>query len=191
MVRKFMLFGCGALVLATGACSPGPQQTAAGGSLTAADPVSSCVEGVAMPITMNEMMVALVDFSADGVWRPAASEQPLTDYDWLLAEQDAMNLVAGTVLMSVPGTGAGDAAWVADDDWRRWTEQMQGTALQALAAVRDKDQPRLKAVGDALVIQCQTCHQKFKPGMASTENRFPYYPKRCNPDVPSTMLGQQ
>lgn len=179
-MNRSLLACAAAPALLLAACNPTGGMTQRDGAQEPVRPVAACAEGVAMPITMNEMMVALVDFSADGIWRPAASETPLTDYEWLLAEQDALNLVAGTTLMSVPGTGPSDAGWVNDPDWRRWTTQMQATALQALAAIKAKDQERLKAAGDALVTQCQTCHQKFKPGVASGGvNRFPYYPKRC------------
>jgi hypothetical protein len=124
-------------------------------------------------------MVALIDFAADGIWRPAASEVPLSDDQWRLAEQDAYNLIASTTLMTTPGTGAHDAEWVKDSDWRRWTKEMQVVALEAKAAVDAKDQERLRLVGDRLVELCQTCHQKFKPGLPSMGiTRYPIYPKR-------------
>jgi hypothetical protein len=124
-------------------------------------------------------MVALVDFSADGIWRPAASDLSLSDDQWLLAEQDAYNLIAATTLMTIPGTGSNDAAWVKDPDWRRWTSEMQVVAMEAKAAVEAKDQERLRLVGDRLVELCQACHQKFKPGLPSMGiTRFPIYPKR-------------
>lgn len=137
------------------------------------------VEPLPLGVPINAVMVALVDFAADGVWRPAASETPLTDEQWLLAEQDAVNLIASTTLMTTPGTGTNDAAWVKNPDWRRWTAEMRAVAIEAKAAVDAKDQERLGLVGDRLVELCQTCHQKFKPGLPIMGiTRFPIYPKR-------------
>jgi hypothetical protein len=131
---------------------------------------------LAVPITA--VMVALVDFAADGIWRPAASETPLTDEQWLLAEQDAVNLIASTTLMTMPGTGTNDAVWIEEPEWRRWTEEMQTVAIQAKGAVEAKDQKRLGLVGDRLVELCQACHQKYKPGLPVMGiTRFPIYPK--------------
>jgi hypothetical protein len=124
-------------------------------------------------------MVALIDFAADGVWRPAVSEIALNDQQWLLAEQDAINLIASTTLITLPGTGDNDAAWIKAPDWRRWASEMRVVAFEAKAAVDGKDQERLRLVGDRLVELCQACHQKFKPGLPSMGiTRFPIYPKR-------------
>jgi hypothetical protein len=132
-----------------------------------------------LPLPINAVMVALVDFAADGIWRPAALETGLTTDQWLLAEQDAINLIASTTLITTAGTGANDAEWVQDPDWRRWATEMQVVALEAKAAVDAKDQERLRLVGDRLVELCQACHQKFKPGLPSMGiTRFPVYPKR-------------
>jgi hypothetical protein len=124
-------------------------------------------------------MVSLVDFAADGIWRPAVNEIGLSDEQWLLAEQDAYNLIASATLITTPGTGDNDLKWVQDPDWRRWATEMQIVALEAKAAVEAKDQERLKLVGDRLVEICQACHQKFKPGLPVMGiTRFPIYPKR-------------
>jgi hypothetical protein len=134
-----------------------------------------------LPLTVpiNAVMVALVDFAADGVWRPAALETGLTKDQWLLAEQDSINLIASATLITTPGTGANDAAWVKDPDWRRWATEMQVVASEAKSAVEEQDQERLRLVGDRLVEICQACHQKFKPGLPSMGiTRFPIYPKR-------------
>jgi hypothetical protein len=138
-------------------------------------------EAVALPLAVpiNAVMVALVDFAADGVWRPAAMETGLTQDQWLLAEQDSINLIASATLITTPGTGANDAAWVTDPDWRRWATEMQLVAGEARSAVEQQSQERLRLVGDRLVEICQACHQKFKPGLPSMGiTRFPVYPKR-------------
>ena len=141
--------------------------------------VTEKVEPLPLGVPINAVMVALVDFAADGIWRPAASETPLSDEQWLLAEQDAVNLIASTTLMTTVGTGAKDAEWVKDPDWIRWAAEMRAVSLEAKAAVDAKDQQRMALVGDRLVELCQACHQKFKPGLPIMGiTRFPIYPKR-------------
>ena len=142
-------------------------------------PATIAQEPLPLGVPINAVMVALIDFAADGVWRPAASEMALNDQQWLLAEQDAINLIASTSLITMAGTGAHDAEWVGDPDWRRWSTEMRVVALEAKSAVDGKDQERLRLVGDRLVELCQACHQKFKPGLPSMGiTRFPIYPKR-------------
>lgn len=174
-----------ALVLIVGlsGCAPHETtpaaQTAAAPAPASAPAAASSTSALPLPVSINAVMVAGVDFSADGIWRPAASERPLTDKQWLLAEQDAINLIAAATLITTPGTGVNDSEWVTEKDWRRWATDLQVTALDAKKAIDLKDQARLKLVGDRLVEICQTCHQKYKPGLPSMGiTRFPIYPKR-------------
>jgi hypothetical protein len=167
-------FAAAMAVLAVAACSPVATEAPDAARAPAAE-----TGPLPLPIPINAVMVALVDFAADGIWRPVASPYGLSDDQWLLAEQDAYNLIASTTLMTTAGTGENDAAWVKDPDWRRWTQEMQSVSLEAKAAVDARDVERLKLVGDRLVEICQACHQKFKPGLPSMGiTRFPVYPKR-------------
>lgn len=169
-------FLIGAAMAALAACVPADELAA---EQAAAQVASLASQPLPMPLPINAMMVSLVDFAADGIWRPAAEPLPLTDRQWMMVEQDATNLVVSATLMTTAGTGVNDAAWVADADWRRWSAEMQQVSLQALDAAQQKDQSRLKLVGDRLVELCQTCHQKFKPGLPTMGvTRFPIYPKR-------------
>lgn len=161
---------CALAVIAVAGCQP---------IETTATTATPKVDPLALAVPLNAVMVAQIDFAADGIWRPAASDLPLNNDQWLLAEQDAINLIASTSLITMPGAGANDAQWVNDPDWRRWASEMRTVALEAKAAVDAKDQERLALVGDRLVELCQGCHQKFKPGLPSMGiTRFPIYPKR-------------
>lgn len=157
-------------------CQPAPTLSP---DVATAAPPDADVGALALPIPINAVMVAQLDFAADGIWRPAASETPLTDTQWLLAEQDAVNLISAGTLITTPGTGDNDAAWVKDPEWRRWSREMQTVALEAKAAIDTRDKERLALVGDRLVELCQACHQRFKPGLPTMGiTRFPIYPKR-------------
>jgi hypothetical protein len=172
----------GALLLAAAACSePETANTAEAPtplSPQAATPADS-TGPIPLSLTINEVMVALVDFAADGVWRPPAQDEPMTDRQWLLAEQDAKNLIASATLITMAGKGDNDAGWVTKEDWRRWSADMLEEAQQALSAIEARDRERLLLVGDRLVETCQECHQQYKPGLPSMGvTRFPIYPKR-------------
>ncbi|MEZ5937047.1 MAG: hypothetical protein R3C52_02370 [Hyphomonadaceae bacterium] len=171
-----------ACLLAIGACTQ-PESTETAGSEGAASTpatvtVSSDSTALPLPIPINSVMVSLVDFAADGIWRPAGQDEPMTDKQWLMAEKDAADLVASATLITTAGTGVNDAEWVKEADWLRWSTEMQQVALEAQSAVQAKDKERLRLVGDRLVEVCQTCHQKYKPGLPSMGiTRFPVYPK--------------
>lgn len=176
----------GALAVALIGCTENPADTAGSAASdapvtpSAAAPVAEpVIEPIPLSLSINDVMVALVDFAADGVWRPPAQDRAMTDTEWLLAEQDAKNLIASASLITMAGTGANDAEWVTHDDWRRWSADMLEASQQALSAVEARDQERLLLVGDRLVEVCQECHQQYKPGLPSMGvTRFPIYPKR-------------
>src|SRR5687767_9637572 len=123
MIIGHVLGGAPALLLLLAAgCSPPAKIVAAAlVPIPAVIPATAPVaQALPLSVPINAVMVAMVDFAADGIWRPAVSETPLTNNQWLLAEQDAVNLVAAATLITTPGTGLNDAAWVADPDWRLW-----------------------------------------------------------------------
>jgi hypothetical protein len=175
-MRAYYLAAVAGLVLA--ACTPDQTESATPAPASAPAEAAS-TQPLPLPVSLNAVMVAMVDFAADGIWRPAASETPLTDRQWLLVEQDAVNLIASASLITMPGTGVNDATWITEPDWRNWTKDMQAAAERAKAAVDAKDQNALKVAGDQLVEVCQACHQKYKAGLPSMGiTRFPIYPKR-------------
>lgn len=166
-----------AACVATIGCQPDPATAPA--PVAAAAVAPDDLSPLPLPVPINAVMVAQLDFAADGIWRPAASVAPLTDAQWLLAEQDAVNLISAATLITTPGTGGNDALWVQDPEWRRWASEMQTVALEAKGAIDNRDKERLALVGDRLVELCQACHQKFKPGLPTMGiTRFPIYPKR-------------
>lgn len=181
-MRLTVLFAALACAVSATACEPRPLDKPIARSETLADPSAGLGspddQPLPLAVSLNATMVALVDFAADGVWRPAASETPLTDTQWALVDQNAVNLIAAASLITMKGQGVNDEAWVVNPDWRRWSLEMRTTAAQVRAAVAARDQERLRLAGDRLVEICQTCHQAFKPGLPSMGvTRFPVYPK--------------
>lgn len=119
---------------------------------------------IPMGVSIDEMMVGFLDRAADGVWQPAAKDE-LTDAEWKLVEQEAINIILASTLTTMPGTGIEDLKWVQDRDWLRYTNEMKQLGHEARESAIDQDMERLRLVGDRLVEVCSACHQDFKPGL--------------------------
>ena len=98
-------------------------------------------------------MRASVEIPADGVWAAEGSDK-LSEEEWQLADQDAVNLLWPPHLIS---RAAGirrknDAKLVAATagDWQAWVRDMEKTARQIRAAVKAMDQKKLAAAADHL-----------------------------------------
>jgi hypothetical protein len=144
------------------------------GLLFAAPPKAA----TALPISVADLMRASIEVPADGIWAAEGSEK-LSDEEWQLADQDSVNLVAATQLMSKAGTGKQDAKWVSAADWQTWSREMQKTALQIRGAAKEMDQKKLAAAGDRLQELCEACHTKYRPQTPTDGiSRYPFYPKR-------------
>jgi hypothetical protein len=145
--------------------------TAATTAVTAARPLP-------LPISMLDVMRASIEIPANGIWAAEAADT-LSEEDWQLADQDAVNLIAATTLLAGGGTGKNDAKWTANADWQSWVRDMEKTALQIRSAAKATDQKKLAAAGDHLQEICEACHSKYRPQAPSDGvSRYPFYPKR-------------
>jgi hypothetical protein len=132
----------------------------------------------ALPLSLLDLMRASVEIPADGIWEAEGADK-LSDEDWQLADQDAVNLIVAASLISSAGTGKNDAKWVANADWQRWTRDLEKTALQIRAAVKATDKKKMAAAADHLQEVCESCHTKYRPQAPSDGvSRYPFYPKR-------------
>jgi hypothetical protein len=130
------------------------------------------------PLTLLELMRANVEIPADGIWA-IESAAKLSDQEWLLAQQDAINIIASATFISTGGTGKQDRQWISNADYQAWARDVQQTGLQIRAAVRAKDQKKLADAADHLADVCQSCHDKYRPEKPSDGiARFPFYPAR-------------
>ena len=131
-----------------------------------------------LPISLADVMRASVEIPADGIWAAEGADK-LSEEDWQLADQDAVNLIAATALISRAGSGKNDAKWVANTDWQGWVRDMEKTALQIRSAVKATNQKEMAAVADHLQEVCESCHTKYRPQAPSDGvSRYPFYPKR-------------
>ncbi|HEY2783225.1 MAG TPA: cytochrome c [Steroidobacteraceae bacterium] len=148
------------------------------GRKSGAGPGAAAAPAATLKITLVDLMRASVEIPADGIWAAEGADK-LSEEDWQLADQDAVNLIAASALMSHAGTGKNDAKWVANADWQNWVRDMEKTSLQIRGAVKAMDQKKLAAAADHLQEVCESCHTKYRPQAPSDGvSRYPFYPKR-------------
>ncbi|HXJ01844.1 MAG TPA: cytochrome c [Micropepsaceae bacterium] len=151
----------------------------AGTVLLAAAAAPNAARPLAPPLTLLEMMRANVEIPADGIWSIEGMDK-LSDQEWALAEQDAINLIASATFISTGGTGAKDKEWAANADYQNWAREVQQTGVQIKAAIKAKDMMKLNDAADHLTEICQSCHDKYRPEIPSDGiMRFPFYPARA------------
>jgi hypothetical protein len=115
-----------------------------------------------LPVSLNEVMVALVNNAADPIWQ-AAWRHPETDETWRALERNAYQLEIAGSLLSVPGTGPLDEAWTSDPKWKYFSERLEEVGGNARVAIQNRDLDTIKLAGDDLVEICEGCHIDFKP----------------------------
>lgn len=141
----------------------------AAGALTACSGgQESAQEQVLLPVSLNEIMVALVNHAADPIWR-ADWDQPDTDAEWREVEHLAYQIQIGGALLQFAGTGPLDAQWVADPAWNRYAQEMSEAGSRAVSSARAQDQTLIRRAGDELVATCEACHVAFKPDLPTMD----------------------
>lgn len=125
-------------------------------------------EQVRLPVSLNEVMVALVNHAADPIWR-ADWDQPETDAEWREVERLAYQIQIGGALLQFPGTGPMDDDWVADPAWNSFAQQMSEAGRRAVNSARARDQTLIRRAGDELVESCEACHIAFKPDLPTMD----------------------
>jgi hypothetical protein len=165
-------------LMSLGMASSGVPAAAPKASTAATAATAVSARPLPLPISIVDLMRASIEIPADGIWAAEAADK-LSEEDWQLADQDAVNLIAATTLLAGGGTGKNDARWRANADWQTWVRDMEKTAVQIRSAVKATDQKKLAAAGDHLQEICEACHTKYRPQTPSDGvSRYPFYPKR-------------
>ncbi len=115
-----------------------------------------------LPVSLNDVMVAMVNQAADPIW-VAAWREPETDADWRELERRSTQLVLAGTLLTVPGTGPMDDQWANDPAWVALAERLSTVGRDAVTAVRARNLEAISGVGDDIVEICEACHIAFKP----------------------------
>lgn len=164
MRTGFFLASVGALALATACAPPATQMPAA--EAPAPTDAAAVPRPITLPVSLNAVMVALVDHASEPLWLDAY-EPPTTEEGWRAAEHHAYQMAVGGKLIQLAGTGPNDAAWVADANWIRMSDEMSAAGMDALAAAKARNVALLNAAGDRLVASCESCHIEYKLGLPS------------------------
>ena len=161
MTKKF----CGLSVMSVGvvvlaACgSSAPEQPA--------QPPPAAAPTTARPeVSINAVMVALVDHAAHNLWSvEQADRTPKTDEDWRVVEEHAVQMAAAGPAITVGGTGTSDSVWVMAPSWHGYAQRMSDAGAAALAAAKARNMDALVAANGQLVESCEACHKEFKPDL--------------------------
>ncbi|MBC53278.1 MAG: hypothetical protein CMQ34_05515 [Gammaproteobacteria bacterium] len=123
-------------------------------------PSRSDNQGPVLPVSLNDVMVAMVNKATDPVWT-STWNNPQNDRDWRELEHLAFQVQIGGGLMQVAGTGPMDAEWVADPEWQRLAAQLEQDGIRAVNAVRSRNIELMQRAGGQLIETCESCHRRF------------------------------
>lgn len=156
------------------ATTPPPQAAAPAPVVEAAAPTRT----ISLPVSINAVMVALVDHASEPLWLDAYTP-PKTDDGWREVEYEAYQMAVSGKLIQLAGTGPNDRDWVQDPDWIKMSDELSSAGMDALNAAQQRKVDQLNAAGDRLVAACESCHKKFKPGLTSMGiYKSPNYPPK-------------
>jgi len=161
---RFVRCAIAALVAAASlaACAPTGKETTPVAAATP-EPLKSGRE-ITLPVSINAVMVALVDHASEPIWLDAY-HPPTTEAGWRDAEHHAYQAAISGKLIQLAGTGPNDANWVGNADWIRQADEMSNAGMDALSAVKARNIDQLTLAGDRLVAACEACHKAFKPDL--------------------------
>jgi hypothetical protein len=120
---------------------------------------------LSLPISINALMVTMVDDVAHSVWDGGNKGGALTGQEWQTINEHAYQIQALATLVSLGGTGLADRGWVTSPAWQDWARKLQDAGVTVKRAVDTKNQMALRTAGDALVDVCEGCHKQFKPDL--------------------------
>jgi hypothetical protein len=162
MTKLWMSAGVAGLALALAGCQQAPEDSAEKAPVAAVAPVK-------LPVSINAAMVGLVDHSADYIFAMGNGDLPKNDHDWDLVRSASYDMLLGGTVTQIEGTGQHDAQWVANPEWQKLAQELTVIGQDALKLTEAKstDVVAWKAVGDRLIQNCLSCHEKFKPEVPS------------------------
>jgi hypothetical protein len=180
MISNFLkLSVCGVGWVLLSACStasdaalPSTVEAVSRSFAEAASPSSAPVEaapGTVTPeVSINAVMVALIDHAGHSLWDvERTGKAPTTDEDWQVLEEHAIQIAASGPAITAGGSGPTDAAWVKSPSWHTYAQDMTNAGTDAMKAARNRDFAALVEANGRLVESCEQCHKAFKPELPS------------------------
>ena len=117
-----------------------------------------------LSISINALMVTMVDDVAHNIWEAGNKGTALTGRQWQDVNEHSYQLQAAATLVSLGGTGQADRGWVTSPA-QEWASKLRDAGVTVKRAVDAKNQMALRSAGDALVDVCEGCHKLFKPNV--------------------------
>jgi len=114
-----------------------------------------------LPVSINEVMVALVNQAADPIW-VADWKNPQSDRDWRNLEYLGYQLEIAGALLTMPGTGPMDKEWVSKSGWKGFAKALSEAGKAAKSAATQRNINQLHAAGNQIVDVCEGCHKEYK-----------------------------
>ena len=130
-------------------------------------PVAEPPASIKLPISINATMVGLVDRASDFLFAIGNGDLPRNDHEWDVVRNSAYQMVIAGKVIQLEGTGQNDAQWVANPEWKKYSEQLSAIGLEAEKLADAKDPKGWDIIGGKLIDTCQACHMSFKPSVPS------------------------
>jgi hypothetical protein len=129
----------------------------------AAETASAPTPGLTPVVSVNELMVTMIDNAAHVLWDvEVKGQEPKNDADWLELEDHAIQVAAAGTLIQLGGTGPSDAGWAKQPGWKNSSEQMTKAALAVRDAAKGRKLDGVVEANGKLVEACEACHTQFK-----------------------------
>ena len=161
------------LSLLSTACSSAPETETTTTSAPEPGTVSGAAVGgapgrVAPGVSVNAIMVGLVDHAAHNLWEvEREGRAPRSEADWETVAEHAVQVAAAGPAITAGGTGATDGVWADSAAWRTHAQQMSDAGVAAFNAARAQNFEALIKANGELVQSCESCHKEFKPELPS------------------------
>ena len=134
------------------------------------------VPAVSSLVSVNALMVALVDHASHELWNvEREGRAPKNDAEWREVEHHAIQLAGSGTLIALGGTGQADPGWAQSPDWKKYAQQLNDAGLAGLSAARGKNLEGLVKANGELVEACESCHKQFKPELPTEGIVHPHY----------------
>ena len=145
--------------------------------------------GVQPTATIQELMLQLIDPSADAIWDAVGivvtaegeeEKRPATEEEWLRLRGHALRLVEASKLLSAPGRAVAapgvrsenpgielhpeDTQSLIDADpeaWSAMARALQHESVKMLQAIDRRDADGLFDNGETLDMACEACHRRY------------------------------
>ena len=119
------------------ACSPDKPVMTAQSSPASVVTVAASPPATTLPISLNAVMVALVDHASEPLWLDAYNP-PNSDARWRDAEYNAQQMAVSGKLIQLAGTGPNDIEWVANPEWKIFADEMTSEGSRIVVRARLK-----------------------------------------------------